>query len=388
MTRRGATVAALAAIVILSCRASLAAPPARQAKITLSHEALERGRNVQGEVKLPEPIETKDATVSYEVSDSFGRVLLRKSQPVPATEATISSIPIDLAVPGVVVMRHSIGATVQDAKGQVYFAQSPFVYKPAAGWDDYQVVLYQKHPPQRLGFIREAYVTGNLWYGSNPSVPEYLVDANLRWYVENMAVPVLAPYHRWYADGRNVGWLFEKARERFRKDRDLINLQRTPCLSQEPTVELLERCVQFPARNMAAYRPIWYSLADETGLGNQASQSGFCFSPECRERFRGWLQKRYPSLEALNEEWGTDYGKWEEVRGWTADELFAQGRQLRPVVRSHGLHGRRTDGRIRGGGQEGPGVRSGGVRGHRRRAGACGGGGLGLVEADPHADLQ
>lgn len=319
-----AVVIALLVVAALPCPLSAAVSPPQQARIRLAGEAFERTQNVQGELHLPEAIAVADATISFEVTDSFGRVLLRQTQPVAATEETTAIIPIDLAVPNVVVMRHHLGAIVQDAKGSTYFAQASFVYKPAPGWDDYQVMLYQKHPANRLNFIREAYVTGNLWYGSNPSVPDYMVDANLRWYVENMAVPVLAPYHRWYEDGRPVHWLFEKARERFRNDRDLINLQRTPCLSQEPTIELLQRCVHFPARNMAAYRPIWYSLSDESGIGNQASQSGFCFSPECRERFRTWLQERYPSLDALNEEWDTDYEKWEEVRGWTADEIFAR----------------------------------------------------------------
>ena len=66
--------------------------------------------------------------------------------------------------------------TVQDAKGQVWFAQTPVVYKPPAGWLDYCVVLYQKHPRRAAcRSCARAYVNGNLWYGSNPSVPEYMV---------------------------------------------------------------------------------------------------------------------------------------------------------------------------------------------------------------------
>lgn len=324
MSRSAAAVAAFGATVVLFCSVSLGAEPARQGRVRLAQEAFERTQNVKGEFTLTEPIATKGATVSYEVVDSFDRVLVRKTEAVSSGQETTRRIQIDLAVPNVVVMRHYLGVTVQDARGQAYCGQVSFLFKPAPGWDDYQTMIYQKHPANRLGFIREAYVTGNLWYGSNAGVPDYMVDANLRWYVENMAVPVLAPYHRWYADGRPVQWLFEKARERFRADRSLENLQRTPCLSQEPTIELLERCVQFPTRNMAAYRPIWYSLSDETGLGNQASASGFCFSPECKARFREWLKARYRDLHALNEEWGTDYAKWEEVRGATPDEIFAR----------------------------------------------------------------
>jgi hypothetical protein len=324
MSHRAAIVSAFAMTAAVLCPLSLAAAPAHQAQLKVAREAFERPQNVQAELQLPEAIDTKDATISYEVTDSFGRLLVRKTEAVPAASDTTGTIKIDLPVPNIVVMRHYLGVTVQDAKGQVWFAQTPVVYKPPAGWLDYSVVLYQKHPANRLPFLRQAYVDGNLWYGSNPSVPEYMVDANIRWHVDNVAVPIFSPYHRWYADGRSVGWLFEKARARFLADRDLLNLQRSPCLSQEPIKELIERCAMTNARSMAAYRPLWYSLADETGIGNQAAESGFCFTPECREAFRDWLKARYKELSVLNQEWGTDYAKWEAVRGWTADEIFAR----------------------------------------------------------------
>jgi len=324
MSRRTAVVLVLFATALLSCRVSLAAQSVRQGSLQLAHEAFERTQNVQAQLKLPEPIDTKDATMSCEVTDSFGRLLVSRSEPVSTADEQTMTFKIDLPVPNVVVMRHYLGVTVQDAKGRVWFAQAPFIYKPPPGWPDYCVVIYQKHPPNRLNFIRDAYVTGNLWYGSNPSIPDYMIDAGFRWYVENLAVPIYAPYHRWYADGRNVGWLFEQARARFRAKRDLMNLQRTPCLSQDPTKELIERCAMFNARSMAPYRPLWYSLADETGIGNQASESGYCFTPECQEAFRGWLKARYEDLDALNAEWGSQFARWEDVRGATPDEIFAR----------------------------------------------------------------
>lgn len=43
-----------------------------------------------------------------------------------------------------------------------------------------------------------------------------------------------------------------------------------------------------------------------------------CWCPRCGEAFRGWLQRRYGSLEGLNEAWGTAvwsqrYGAWEQI---------------------------------------------------------------------------
>jgi len=324
VTRTHASIC-VAAITAFACRSAPASTLPQQATLTLSAQAYERTDAVRATLQLPQPIAAEGATIAYEVVDSFGRLLVRTSKPLAAEQASVSVVSVEVRVPNVGAMRHHLGVSLQDADRQVYFGQASFVFRPAAGWDDYQVFLYQKHPPHRLNFIREAYVTNNLWYGSNPSVPDYMVDASFRWYVENVSVPVLAPYHRWHEDHiGDVEYLFKQARARFKENRSLLNLQRTPCLSQEPTLELLERCAMFPARNMADYRPVWYSLTDEPGIGGQAAESGFCFSPECREAFVAWLQKRYPSLDALNTQWDTEYATWQDVRGWTPDEIFGR----------------------------------------------------------------
>ena len=39
----------------------------------------------------------------------------------------------------------------------------------------------------------------------------------------------------------------------------------------------------------------------------------FCYCPSSVRRFRAWLQKKYPSLEALNQAWYRRFQSWEEV---------------------------------------------------------------------------
>jgi len=39
----------------------------------------------------------------------------------------------------------------------------------------------------------------------------------------------------------------------------------------------------------------------------------FCFCPSSVRRFRGWLQKKYPSLEALNQAWYRRFTAWDQV---------------------------------------------------------------------------
>ena len=43
------------------------------------------------------------------------------------------------------------------------------------------------------------------------------------------------------------------------------------------------------------------------------SNPEFCFCPNTLERFRGWLRKKYGTLEALNEAWYRRYTAWSEV---------------------------------------------------------------------------
>ncbi len=40
----------------------------------------------------------------------------------------------------------------------------------------------------------------------------------------------------------------------------------------------------------------------------------FCFCPNTLKRFRGWLQRKYGSLDALNRSWYRGYANWDEVQ--------------------------------------------------------------------------
>ena len=96
MTHRAAIVSTLGATLALFCQISLAVQPARQAQLKMAHEAFERTQNIQAELQLPEPLDTKDATISCEVTDSFGRLLVRKTEAVPGVHDKTATIKIDL----------------------------------------------------------------------------------------------------------------------------------------------------------------------------------------------------------------------------------------------------------------------------------------------------
>jgi len=64
-----------------------------------------------------------------------------------------------------------------------------------------------------------------------------------------------------------------------------------------------------------------YTLGDEN---NFRFDSGY--SPSARKAFRQFLKREYPSLKALNEEWGTEFESWEKVEALRDKEAVEAGK--------------------------------------------------------------
>jgi hypothetical protein len=316
---------------------------AAEARIQLNATAFERGEPVGGTLLLPRAVSPTDATLAIRVTDSFGRLLVDKVEqmgrawkPAPTAEglqaqvsnaatALVTRIPFTIAVPSVQVMRHYLSLTVTDGEGAPRTATASFIYRPSPAWDDYVCAIWQRHNPARLPFLQEMYLTGSQWNGGNPTPPDWFVEANYRWYVESTGTLIFAPYHMWMPDNDNKTYYFEQARKAFMANRtDLRVLERNPCLSNHLTTRLIDQMFTSAAKVNRDYRPWFYTVADETGIANQASPFDFCFSPDCQAAFRAWLKERYSTLEALNAEWGSTFTNWDAVRGATTDEIFTR----------------------------------------------------------------
>ena len=88
---------------------------------------------------------------------------------------------------------------------------------------------------------------------------------------------------------------------------------RVPCLS-DPATRL--RLILDAREVGEVFGPLGarnYMAADEAG-------HGMCESGHCRFRFRRKMRREYPSLEALNREWGTAFPSWKEVRPFTSKD--------------------------------------------------------------------
>jgi|LSQX01.1.fsa_nt_gb hypothetical protein len=85
---------------------------------------------------------------------------------------------------------------------------------------------------------------------------------------------------------------------------------REPCFS-DPAVreEILRRGGEIAAAQRG-YGTICAYLRDETSLVK--NDRDVCSGPYCAERYEAWLRERYPSIEALNAAWGTDFADFTE----------------------------------------------------------------------------
>ena len=85
---------------------------------------------------------------------------------------------------------------------------------------------------------------------------------------------------------------------------------REPCLSDPAVREEIVTKAGDVARAQRGYGTICAYLADETSLVK--NDRDVCASPFCAERYAGWLEDRYETIEALNAAWGMDYADFSE----------------------------------------------------------------------------
>jgi len=94
----------------------------------------------------------------------------------------------------------------------------------------------------------------------------------------------------------------------FYQGKDLI---RKPCLTDPKFLEKHLAGLEEVARDQMPFDPQGYTLGDECFLTR--SGADVCFSPTCIADLRQWLRGEYPSVQALNASWGTNYKSFDEA---------------------------------------------------------------------------
>ncbi len=194
---------------------------------------------------------------------------------------------------------------------------------PPSPWDDYQIIMYQEQTPRRWEGLQALGVTAGMVIGERAAADAGriataiapLLQAKMPWYVENIATDFYSAYHRWTPEHPDaVNWRFHALQARHRADRaDRSVFIRDPSLSDPVWLRQTGARLADNVRLFAPYRPLYYNLADESGIADLAAAWDFDFSEASLAGFRTWLQTQYASLDAMNTEWGTHFAAWNAV---------------------------------------------------------------------------
>ena len=196
-----------------------------------------------------------------------------------------------------------------------------------AGWDRYELIIWQDQTPERLAALKDAGFTAAKLNGNGGVDPAALAKhraSGLQFYIENIATDYYAPYHR-YTPGRNVTWLWDAQKSLLQADparQDVF--VRAPGLLDPAWQERVARRLTAVAAAHEPGPPLFYTLADETGIGDLAAAWDADTAPESLAAFRDWLASEYSSLAALNQQWGTAYASWSTVAPELTDAALAR----------------------------------------------------------------
>ena len=301
-------------------------------------QAVERNESVEVFYRFETPI-TGQGFLNIEWSDVAGRVVERRRIPLELTDATAVAFPLDTR--RAVNMKNQLAAHLSfDApakRGGKFHRENDetrsFIVSPADhAWSDFQIIMWQ--PQTRAGYaaLKGLGVTAGMVHpgGSSTATAESispLLDNDMRWYLENIATDFYSPYHRWSGD-RPKNWKFVEAKKRYRDNPlDPAALVREPSLSDSKWLTKIQDRLMRVVSMQHPYRPLYYNLGDEAGVADLAAFWDFDFSEYSLAAMRDWLKECYGSLTALNQEWGTEFGRWEQVKPMTTREAMQRSDQ-------------------------------------------------------------
>jgi hypothetical protein len=312
----------------LWCLAAFSAGSVLGAQLILPSDDLERDGMIHV-VFRTSPLATGRGVLSIDWTDVHRRVVDRRSLPVELIDETDAGFDIDLRrARG---MQNELRAHLifdgQDTKGRPDHrdeeASRPFIAKPPMhSWWDYEIIMWQPYSGELFRKLQALGIDGGQYVGRNRTTPEFLLKNDLRWYAENIATDFFSAYHRYFPD-RDNGWFFQQARlAHQREPSSLEPFKRHPSLSDREWLQKIHDRLVESARFFAPYRPFFYSLGDETGVGELEAAWDFDFSDQSLVPMREWLRQRYGTLAALNQQWGTTFASWDVVMPMTTDEAL------------------------------------------------------------------
>ncbi len=272
---------------------------------------------------------TGKGTLALRWTDTYGRLVDDRKMAVVLTDENEFTFPLRLR--RAVALKNELKAHFSfvgtNKKGEPdrreEDAQAEFIARPTdPQWRDYTIIMWQHRTAEQVAALKKIGIHGGQWVGRNKALPDFLLNNDVRWYAENIATDFYSEYHRYFPD-RRVNWKFIETRELYKKDRSSMEpLKRSPSLSDPIWLSKIHDRLVESARFYSPYRPIFYSLGDESGIADLAAFWDFDFSDESLKAMRIWLRQRYGSLQAVNTQWATAFTNWDSVIPETTDQAM------------------------------------------------------------------
>ncbi len=307
-------------VLVLLC-ASLASA----AGLKIGDQIVTKNDSLSAVLKLPAAMKGQgQLTLTW--TDSYGRTVKVVSRTV---EVAGDKVPVSLPLGRAVALQNFLAAKLVVGDKTVKADKTEFFVTPAnPKWDDYEVVMYTayKTPAQQRALWDIGVTAGKISSNGTQSP-----DGGERWYkygfpfyCDQIATAFYARYHSpGYTPKQK---LLLDAKAAYVKDRSSKEpFYRHPCLDDPKALAKATTRMARAAKSQMRLRPLFYGHTDEGGVADLVSAWDFCFCPTTLKAMRGWLKTQYPSLAALNEEWGTKFASWDEVTPLSTDEMMARG---------------------------------------------------------------
>jgi len=93
------------------------------------------------------------------------------------------------------------------------------------------------------------------------------------------------------------------------------------CLTNPEILKAADEKHAKAARIGHRFGALGYNVQDEPSLTHWESNAELCWSDTCMAHFREWAKKTYGTIEALNQEWETDFKSWDAVEPMVEAEV-------------------------------------------------------------------
>jgi hypothetical protein len=302
--------------------------PAGGGEIILPSPALERDGPVRALYRTSSGA-TGKGTLIVKWTDGHSRLVEQRIIPFELRKATDVSFELDLR--RAVAMRNTLAvhfslagvdkAGTRDQREED--AEVSFIARPRdRRWWDYHLIMWHEHRAEHYAVLKTLGISAGMYRGHSPMPLEYLLQNDLRWYVENIATDFYSEYHRWFPNRRH-NWKFLEAKRLHQKDpwsREAF--KRHPSLSDPEWLGKIRDRLVNSVRSNSPYRPLFYNLGDEPGIADLAAFWDFDFSDHSLTEMRTWLKEQYGTVAALNQQWGSSFTSWESVTPETTNEAM------------------------------------------------------------------